>query len=89
MPKHTPNYDSCARRSKFLRLREFDDSERDDGRYTIEHVARRNRILARTALKSERETPVTMAVEILTCAAEREIVGVFLARMATLQAIHR
>lgn len=46
--------------------------------------------LAKTVPKSERNMPaVTTAAEMLTNAAEREIAWVFLARMATLQAIHR
>jgi hypothetical protein len=46
--------------------------------------------LAKTVPKSERTmTAVTTAAEMLTYAAEREIAWVFLARMATLQAIHR
>jgi hypothetical protein len=46
--------------------------------------------LAKTVSKSERDMPaVTTAAEMLTNAAEREIAWVFLARIATLQAIHR
>jgi hypothetical protein len=46
--------------------------------------------LAKTVPKSEFDMPVvTTAAEMLTYAAEREIAWVFLARMATLQAIHR
>ena len=46
--------------------------------------------LAETVPKSERDMPaVTTAAEMLTYAAEREMAWVFLARMATLQAIHR
>jgi hypothetical protein len=46
--------------------------------------------LAKPVPKSERNMPaVTTAAEMLTYAAEREIAWVFLARMATLQAIHR
>jgi hypothetical protein len=46
--------------------------------------------LAKTVPKSERDMPaVTTAAEMLTNAAEREIAWVFLARIATLQAIHR
>jgi hypothetical protein len=65
--------------------REFDNPiEAPDG--TREAVA----YLAKTVPKSERDMPaVTTAAEMLTYAAEREIAWVFLARMATLQAIHR
>ena len=46
--------------------------------------------LAKTVPKSERDMPaVTTAAQMLTCAAAREIAWVFMARMATLQAIHR
>jgi hypothetical protein len=46
--------------------------------------------LAKTVPKSERDVPaVTTAAEMLTYAAEREPAWMFLARMATLQAIHR
>jgi len=46
--------------------------------------------LAKTVPKSERDMPaVATAAEMLTYAAEREMAWVFLARMATLQAIHR
>ncbi|MBR1251771.1 hypothetical protein JQ609_33260 [Bradyrhizobium sp. AUGA SZCCT0169] len=46
--------------------------------------------LTKTVPKSERDMPaVTAAAEILTYAAERCIAWMFLARMATLKAIHR
>jgi len=46
--------------------------------------------LARTVPKAERDRPeVLTAAEILTYAAEREIAWMFLARIATLRAIHR
>src|SRR5437588_12474450 len=46
--------------------------------------------LAKTIPKSERDmSAVTTAAEMLTYAAERELAWLFLARMATLQAIHR
>jgi hypothetical protein len=46
--------------------------------------------LAKTVPKSERDMPaVTAAAEMLTYAAEREIAWMFMARMATLKAIHR
>ena len=46
--------------------------------------------LAKAVPKSERDMPaVTTAAEMLTYAAERELAWMFLARMATLQAIHR
>jgi hypothetical protein len=46
--------------------------------------------LAKIVPKSERTMPaVTTAAEMLTYAAEREIAWVFLARMATLKALHR
>jgi hypothetical protein len=46
--------------------------------------------LARTVPKAEQAMPaVSAAAEILTRAAEREIAWVFLARTATLRAIHR
>ena len=46
--------------------------------------------LAKAVPKSERDMlAVTTAAEMLTYAAERELAWMFLARMATLQAIHR
>ncbi|MBR1193873.1 hypothetical protein JQ634_35385 [Bradyrhizobium sp. AUGA SZCCT0240] len=46
--------------------------------------------LAETVPKSERDMPaVTTAAEMLTNAAERGAAWIFLARMATLKAIHR
>ena len=70
--------------------REFDEPiETPDGthlRTLREAVA----YLAKTVPKSERDMPaVTTAAEILTYAAERGTAWMFLARMATLKAIHR
>jgi hypothetical protein len=46
--------------------------------------------LAKTVPKSERSMPtVTTAAEMLTYAAERGVAWMFMARMATLKAIHR
>ena len=46
--------------------------------------------LAKTVPKSERDMPaVTTAALMLTSVAERELAWMFLARIATLQAIHR
>lgn len=54
--------------------------------YTLKEEAA---YLAKTVPKKERDIPTVTAAEMLTKAAEREIAWVFLARMATLQAIHR
>lgn len=72
------------------RQREFDDPiEAPDGtglRTLREAVA----FLAWTVPKSEQDMPaVTTAAQMLTFAAERELAWVFMARMATLKAIHR
>ena len=59
-----------------------------DGAHTSDVPALSSAI--NSAAKSEREMPaVTTAAEMLAYAAEREIAGVLLARMATLPAIHR
>lgn len=70
--------------------RKFDDAiEAPDG--TLLNTLRDAvAYLAKTVPKSEREmAAVTAAAEMLTYAAERELAWVFLARMATLKAIHR
>jgi hypothetical protein len=70
--------------------REFDDPiETPDGA-RLNTLREAVAYLAKTVPKSERDMPaVTMAAEMLTYAAEREVAWVFLARMATLEAIHR
>src|SRR5258708_9704979 len=70
--------------------RKFDDPiETPDGTQ-LKTLREAIAYLAKTVPKSERDMPaVTTAAEMLTSAAEREPAWVFLARMATLQAIHR
>jgi hypothetical protein len=57
---------------------------------SLEPCARRSHYLAKDVPKFERDTPaVATAAQMLTYAAERESAWLFLARIATLQAVHR
>src|SRR4051794_20856221 len=70
--------------------RQFDDLIEAPGGKRLNTLREAVAYLAEGVPKSERDHPaVTTAAEMLTYAAEREVAWVFLARMATLKAIHR